>query len=158
MEIERKFLVSSLPCSLSSADHAGVTQTYLTEAGEETERRIRRVTRRGGEVCFLTEKRGDGMMREENEKRISRAEFDELFRSAVSRAIVKKRYFIPLGGDLRAELDVYEGFLSGLMTVEVEFATQNEAIAFTAPDWFGAEITDDRRYKNRSLAEKGLPQ
>ena len=158
MEIERKFLVSLLPRSLSDADHAMITQVYLTRVGEETEKRIRMVQGRGDEAYFLTEKRGKGMMREESERSISRAEFDELFRSAVSRAIVKKRYFLPLDGGLYGELDVYEGFLSGLMTVEVEFATQSEAIAFTAPDWFGSEVTDETCYKNRALAEKGLPQ
>ena len=158
MEIERKFLISALPESISDAEHAMIVQTYLTKYGEPFERRIRKVVRGGVEAHFLTQKSGKGLSRQENEVRISRAEFIELAREAVTESIVKKRHFISLDGGLTAELDIYEGRLSGLMTVEVEFVSLDEATAFTPPDWFGIEITDDARYKNRSLAENGIPQ
>ena len=158
MEIERKFLVAELPLHLSEAESALITQIYLTECGSDCEKRIRKVVRGGRDAHFLTEKSGNGLMRSETETRISRAEFDSLSRVAVSDAIIKKRHFVPIGGELTAELDIYEGNLSGLITVEVEFASTNEAIAFAPPPWFGCEITDDKRYKNRSLAENGIPK
>ena len=158
MEIERKFLVSELPECISEAETALITQIYLTEFGAANEQRIRKVVRDGIDTHFLTEKSGEGLSRSENEARISRAEFDRLSKAASSKAVVKKRHFIPLGGALTAELDVYEGELCGLMTVEVEFVSIDEANSFIPPAWFGREITDDKRYKNRSLAENGLPK
>lgn len=158
MEIERKFLVDSLPPKLSDAESALIVQIYLTECGEATERRIRRVVRNGREAHFLTEKSGKGMIREENEARISRAEFEALRASAISKPVIKKRHFMPLNEELTAEIDVYEEDLSGLITVEVEFPTSEKASSFLPPTWFGAEITNNGRYKNRSLAEKGVPE
>lgn len=157
MEIERKFLVTSFPDCFSNAENALVTQMYLTEFGSPIERRIRRIVRNDGGICFLTEKSGKGLSRVENERQISHEEFDELSHEATSDAIVKKRHFIPLGDSHTAELDIYDGKLSGLVTVEVEFVSLEEATAFVPPDWFGTEVTDDPHYKNRSLVENGLP-
>jgi CYTH domain-containing protein len=39
----------------------------------------------------------------------------------------------------------------------VEFASEEEAAAFRPPGWFGPEVTDDPRYRNRSLAEADRP-
>jgi CYTH domain-containing protein len=55
------------------------------------------------------------------------------------------------------ELDVFRGGLSGLCVAEVEFPSEEEAAAFSPPDWFGREVTDDERFKNKSLARHGRP-
>jgi CYTH domain-containing protein len=64
---------------------------------------------------------------------------------------------LPHGG-LRIEVDVYDGALTGLVLAEVEFATEQDSAAFEPPDWFGAEVTEDARYKNRALAVDGRPE
>ena len=69
----------------------------------------------------------------------------------------KRRHSIPLDGGLIAELDVYRDALQGLEVVEVEFPSEPDADAFTAPAWFGAEVTGDERFSNRELAERGRP-
>ena len=56
-----------------------------------------------------------------------------------------------------AELDVYHGELTGLVTVEVEFSSLEEAESFSPPAWFGEDITEDKRYKNKNLARNGRP-
>jgi CYTH domain-containing protein len=38
------------------------------------------------------------------------------------------------------------------MLVEVEFPSEAAARAFVPPDWFGEDVTGDRRYRNRTLA------
>ena len=43
------------------------------------------------------------------------------------------------------------------MNVEVEFPTLKDAFLFDAPEWFGAEVTEDRRYSNASLVKYGIP-
>ena len=66
--------------------------------------------------------------------------------------ITKKRYVIPLAGGLRAELDLFEGTFDGLRIVEVEFPTEKDANAFTAPAWFGEEVTFSSAYHNSTLS------
>ena len=39
----------------------------------------------------------------------------------------------------------------------MEFASQRDAAAFELPFWFGLEVTEGPRYKNRWLACHGLP-
>jgi CYTH domain-containing protein len=43
------------------------------------------------------------------------------------------------------------------MLVEVEFASVEDSARFSPPEWFGPEVTEDERYKNRQLAVHGLP-
>jgi len=41
-----------------------------------------------------------------------------------------------------------------LKVVEVELKSRKEAEKFLAPEWFGAEITEDENYKNANLATR----
>ena len=66
--------------------------------------------------------------------------------------IEKTRYLIPLDGGLTAELDVFEGDLAPLTLVEVEFDSVDAANEFTAPDWFGEDVTESGKYHNSYLS------
>lgn len=66
--------------------------------------------------------------------------------------IEKTRVFVPIEQGYTAELDIYHGFLEGLLTVEVEFPSEEAALEFIPPIWFGEDITSDKRFKNKSLA------
>lgn len=151
-EIERKFLLPALPDAVVRARETRIEQGYLAIA-EQTEVRLRRA---GGRMT-LTAKRGHGETREEHEIALYKEQFDELWVLAAERQLVKTRRRLPLDGDLTAEVDVYEGPLAGLAVVEVEFASAEQSQAFRAPDWFGAELTEDPAYSNQSLAGHGLP-
>ena len=94
------------------------------------------------------------MAREENEAQISQDEFEMLFSITEGRTIEKTRYYIDIG-KYTAELDVYSGKHEGLITVEVEFPSVDEAMLFEAPTWFGRELTNDERYRNKNLALSG---
>ena len=67
------------------------------------------------------------------------------------RLIEKTRYLISLTDKLTAELDVFHGDLAPLTLVEVEFESVEEANAFTAPEWFGEDVTNDGRYHNSNM-------
>jgi CYTH domain-containing protein len=54
-------------------------------------------------------------------------------------------------------MDVYSGALQSLVTVEVEFESEETSRAFSPPAWFGRELTGDVRYSNQQMARKGLP-
>ncbi len=149
-EIERKFLVSEMPRAESGS--TAIEQGYLA-LDEDTEVRLRRA----GDELFLTAKGGHGEVREEVEVSIDPPSFEALWPLTAGRRVRKVRHYVPLGHGLRAEVDVYEGGLDGLRTVEVEFDSAEASRAFAPPPWFGSELTGDRRYANQTLATEGLP-
>ncbi|WP_054739017.1 CYTH domain-containing protein [Cellulosilyticum ruminicola] len=149
MEIERKYLVKNLP-DLSLYTYKKLTQAYIS-----TKPVIR--LRQMNEDFFLTVKSAGHLIRNEFEMPISHEEYLSLLNKVEGTAIEKTRYYIPLTNNLTAELDLYHGFLEGLLTVEVEFNSEEAANIFTAPNWFGEDITFDARYKNNQLALHGKP-
>lgn len=149
MEIERKYLVKTLP-DLTSYSYKKLTQAYIS-----TKPVIR--LRQMDDTFFLTVKSSGHLMREEFEMQISHEEYTNLYKKIEGNPIEKTRYYIPLNDQLTAELDIYHGFLNGLLTVEVEFNCEETANSFTPPTWFGEDITFDARYKNNQLTLYGNP-
>lgn len=159
-EIERKYLVKYMPDRFYAYEHRELEQAYL-DFGEESgrEKRIRLMRSRSTVHYLYTEKSDGTLAREENEFEIGKKEFDRLAGEAASKFVKKARYYIPVAdGRLLSELDVYHGELTGLVTVEVEFPSLEASEGFTPPDWFGKEITEDKRYKNKNLAKNGIPE
>ena len=148
IERERKFLVRGAP-PLPDAG-VKVTQSYLAiEPGGGNETRIRRK----GDRFFLTIKSGEsGLARKEAEIEITARQFDELWSLAEKRAVEKIRYEVPLSDGLVAEVDVFSGRHDGLVLVEVEFDSDEQAAEFEPPAWFGEEVTNTPQYKNKNLA------
>ncbi len=149
-EIERKFLVKFLPDNKEIYPCHEIIQSYIS-----TNPTIR--IRKWDDSYVLTVKGGGFMKRVEYELELTKEQFDNLRRKTEGNTIVKKRYIIPLENGLKAELDVYYEDLSGFMNVEVEFPNEKSALLFTPPDWFGQEITQDKRYTNGSLSKFGIP-
>ena len=46
----------------------------------------------------------------------------------------------------------FSGHYKGLMLVEVEFETEEQANAFVPPEWFGKDVTFSGEYQNSRLA------
>jgi adenylate cyclase len=153
VEIERKFVLPAPPPGLDSRDHAQIEQGYVALDGNGTEVRIRR----RGDKRVMTIKSGSGLVRTEEEWPLEPERFDALWPLTDGRRVIKTRYLVPLEDELTAEVDVYEGALSGLVTAEIEFDSERDSEAFEAPDWLGREVTGDGRYANRALAVSGLP-
>lgn len=151
-EIERKFLVANLP-DLSRAEKAVVRQGYLTSPEDSTELRLRQ----RNDVFFLTLKGGGDLVRVERETEITRDQFETFWPETRGRRIEKVRYTDQMPDGHQFELDVFSGGLEPLCLVEVEFHTSEAANAYVPPDWFGADVTEDKRYKNMILAVNGLP-
>lgn len=150
-EIERKFLVKNLPGNLDSFPHHEIKQGYIS-----TNPTIR--IRQWDDKYILTVKSAGLMKKQEYELDLSMEQFDNLWKKVEGNTIEKTRYIIPLNDNLSAELDIYKGFLSGFINVEVEFSSTSEAIMFDSPDWFGQEVTQNPRYSNSSLSKYGKPQ
>ncbi|MCG7627900.1 CYTH domain-containing protein [Epibacterium sp. MM17-32] len=151
-EIERKFLVADQP-DLTAAQATPVRQGYLTALEDSTELRLRQK----GERFFLTQKGGSGRVREEREAEISPAVFETFWPGTMGRRVEKTRWTGALPDGQGYELDIFEGALAPLQMVEVEFSDEAAAEAFVPPSWFGHEVTEDKRFGNKSLAVHGLP-
>ena len=149
MEIERKYLVRKLPENLEQYNKKKIAQGYLC-----TEPVVR--IRRSNDDYYMTYK-GDGLMvREEYNLPLTQEAYEHLRPKIDGLLIAKTRYLIPLDNKLTAELDVFEEDLNGLVIVEVEFNTVEEANAFHAPDWFGEDVTNSGKYHNSYLSQRGL--
>jgi CYTH domain-containing protein len=151
-EIERKFIVERLPPEFKNLTGKTIRQGYIIDAAEGIELRVRRKQN----TYYQTIKMGEGLSRTEIEIALSPDQFDQLWPYTDGRRVSKTRYTLPVGAHT-AELDRFEGNLEGLVMVEVEFASVDDARAFAAPDWFGRDVTEDKRYKNKHLAVHGIP-
>lgn len=151
-EIERKWLVRDLP-DLSGVPGTEISQGYIAVAADGTEVRLRQK----GAAFFQTIKSDGGLVRGEIEIPLSQEQFDALWGVTAGRRVEKIRYELSHDGHT-IELDVFRGSLTGLVIAEVEFQSREAALDFSPPAWFGAEVTDDKAYRNKNLALNGAPR
>lgn len=152
MEIEKKYLVNSLPDNLETYPHSRMAQSYISR---NPVIRLRQIGSEAGNRYVLTVK-GEGLtVREEFELDISEESYLQLLKKAEGIVIEKTRYYIPLPGGHMAELDVFEGKLEGLKLVEVEFESEAMMQQFIAPVWFGEDVSENGAYHNSNLSQMG---
>lgn len=152
IEIERKFLLDGLAPTMRFARREPIRQGYVALDGD-TEVRVRITPR----AAVLTIKSGHGGTRVEEEVALDDRQGESLWQLTEGRRVQKSRRRVR-SGDVEVEIDEYGGALDGLLVAEVEFPDAASCDAFEPPSWFGREVTDDRRYANRSLAVDGLPE
>ena len=144
MEIERKFLITE-KIDVSSLEYDDIVQGYISLEPE-----VR--ARKKGEKYYLTSKSQGNLVRDEREKEISAEEYNLLMQDRNGGIVEKRRYYMPYGKHT-IEIDKYCSHLAGLIVAEVEFDSEDEASAFVPPRWFGPEVTCDKRFKNKNLAQ-----
>lgn len=142
MEIERKYLIKELP-DLEAYSYTDIEQAYISRSP------VIRVRRAGSEYWLTVKGRGM-MVREELNLPLTAESYLHLLRKAEGTVIRKRRYLIPYGA-YTIELDLFKSPREGLYMAEVEFPDEDEARSFTAPDWFGREVTDDPDYHNSNM-------
>ncbi len=148
MEIERKYLIHTLPGGYRSYPFHQIEQAYLC-----TEPVVR--IRRSDDDYYLTYKSKGLLVREEYNLPLTREAYLHLLEKADGILLTKKRYLLPIEGTkLTIELDVFEGAYQGLILAEVEFDTREEADAFIPPVWFGEDVTFSGEYQNSRLSLK----
>ena len=143
MEIERKYLIHTLPDNYKTFPCRQLEQGYLCK---EPVVRIRQ----DNDQYELTYKSKGHLVREEINMPLTKESYEHLRQKVDGRLITKKRYMIPYL-EYMIELDVFEGDLAPLIFAEVEFETEEEANHFVAPDWFGEDVTFEAKYKNSNL-------
>lgn len=152
-EIERKFLVKHLP-DLTGARAFQIRQGYLTGPADSVEVRLRQKD----DSYFLTLKSDGDVVRIERESEITAEQFSVFWPQTDGRRVEKTRWSGALLSGLVFELDEFSGALAPLTLVEVEFASELDAEEFVPPDWFGRDVTSDKRFKNKALALFGAPE
>lgn len=146
MEIERKYLIKTLPDHLADYPCCEIEQGYLS-----TDPVVR--IRRSNDTYLLTYKGKGLMVREEYNLPLTKEAFAHLKEKIDGRLIQKKRYLIPLPPHHTIELDIFSGNLAPLMLAEVEFDTEEEANTFLPPSWFGEDVTFSKTYHNSTLSQ-----
>ncbi len=153
MEIERKYAVHKIPGELTSYPCKRIEQGYL--CSNPTIR-----IRKSNEEYYLTYKsrsgnemkEGSAIIRNEVELPLTEEAYLTLKTKTEGNMVYKTRYLIPLEDGLTAELDVFEGVLSGLVFAEVEFPDEKTADRFVPPAWLGQDLSGDDRYSNHYLS------
>lgn len=145
MEIERKFLIKKLPDNLTSYKARKIEQAYLC-----TDPVVR--VRRDNDDYYLTYKSKGMIVREEYNLPLTKEAYGHLLAKADGNIITKTRYEIPEKDNLTIELDVFEGKFDGLLLAEVEFASEEEAIGYIPPEWFGEDVSNSTKYHNSTLS------
>lgn len=164
VEIERQWLIDAnkIPESfIYFSIRKNILQGYII-TDENSELRLRKINSelRLGRIkdeYYLEVKKGMGKIRENPKPiKISKELFNDWL-PKIKGNIGKKRYThsenLPF-----IELDFYLRELEGLIIAEVEFESEGESDKFIPPKWFGPEVTDDERYKDKNLAVCGLPK
>lgn len=145
MEIERKFLIKKLPDNLTSYKARKIEQAYLC-----TDPVVR--VRRDNDDYYLTYKSRGMIVREEYNLPLTKEAYGHLLAKADGNIITKTRYEIPEKDNLTIELDVFEGKFDGLLLAEVEFASEEEALGYIPPEWFGEDVSNSTKYHNSTLS------
>ncbi len=150
VEIERKFLLDSLPDAARLATPERIEQGYLP--GTELVERVRRVTAADGGIRYWrTVKFGTGVSRFELEEETTRAVFQALWPLTEGRRVDKHRHVVPDGAH-KWEIDGFAG--RDLVLAEVELESEGEEV--TIPDWLAPhvvrEVTGEDAYVNANLA------
>jgi adenylate cyclase len=155
MEIERKFQIKDMPVNLEQYKKKEIEQGYLCT------KPVLRI-RKSNDNYILTYKSRLGMESkpdevaltcEEVELPLTKESYEQLRPKTDNNLITKTRYLIPLESGYTVEFDVFHGRLEGLIFAEVEFPTEEAAASFEPPEWFGMDVSFDKRYKNNYLSK-----
>ena len=157
-EIEKKFIIrypdTEFLKKLPGCEYTDIEQIYLLNENGFSER----IRKRGRDSEFLyyhtLKKHITDMKRIEKENLICESEYNILKEKANPQlnVIYKTRYCIPYEGHM-LEIDVFP-FWKNQAFLEIELESEEEA--FSIPDYLEAvrDVTTDRAYTNRSLAEE----
>ena len=155
-EIERKYAVNYLPKDLKIADIIDIEQAFIYKDAK-TVIRIRKIQNKKSysiEYIYTIKTKGDIQHQKdaniastyEIESYIQEEDFNELIKNRISSIIKKTRMIIPIGNNLKVEMDIYKDYLQNLITAEVEFPNEDIVNNFQKPEWLGEEM----KYKELS--------
>ena len=151
IEIERKFLVDGDDWRALATRRVTMRQGYLTEDNGKSSIRVRL---QGIEARLNIKAAVVGRARAEYDYAVPVHDAHEILDTLCVGLVDKIRHYIdvtsPDGEALTWEVDEFAGANAGLVVAEIELRHSDQR--FETPVWLGAEVTEDRRYYNHSLA------
>lgn len=156
-EIERRFLLKSLPLSAGFNKTIHIQQHYLSDIDADIVERVRKSKERfsvnGEKMYHTTKERISDMSVTEIEEEINESVYNGLLiTKGIKRSISKTRYIKDFG-PLKWEVDVFEGI--NLVIAEIELP--NEDYPLSLPDWLKEvmllEVTGMHQFSNSNLAK-----
>ena len=163
MEIERKWLVRN---DLNLNDLCVYSKFHFTQVyiaiEDETEVRIRERHMYEPDDrtnYIITIKIGNGLVRNELEFKVTKYLYDKILSNLPNRIISKDMWTVSDDNlDSTIELHIYDNKLKGHIIAEKEFKSVEEANNYVPPEYCIKEVTNDDRYKNKSLSLNGWPK
>ena len=152
IEIERKFLAKDKSYILKLIED--IKPLNFIQAYLNTSPVIR--IRKEEDKYYLTYKGKGNIIKEEYNLEIDENSFNHLLKKCDGNTITKKRYKLSISDSLTAEIDIFDGKFTGLIIIEVEFPTIEESDNFNPPDWFGEDVSEDKRYHNAYMSTLDL--
>ncbi len=154
LEREKTYLLHSLPDDLHRYIMQELVDIYIPLRDGMAQLRARK----RGEKYEFTKKfplqAWNNSLQTEDTILIDKDEFDYLF-TYLPCILNKKRYsYSPCQGILY-DIDVFEWNLTWLIMIDVEFADESVMKDFVVPDFFGKELTQDKRFAWGVLAQMG---
>ncbi|MHC4911300.1 MAG: CYTH domain-containing protein [Planctomycetota bacterium] len=160
-EIERKYVLTAAPTAPADAIHMDLEQGYLAPgpgidvaSPAFAEGRLRRERHVDGAVVHThTVKRGAGMVRQEQEREITLAEFDAAWPRTAGARIAKHRYEVRVGEHLWV-VDEFKGRDLVLAEVEMPRPDENPAVPVWLAPFIDRDVTNDPAFRNFALARQ----
>lgn len=155
MEIERKFIPSSVPDDYLHGKCYLLEQAYIQTSPVIRIRQKAAIKddRISASSYILTVKSSGMMTRQEFELPLTKEEYEELLTKASGNIIKKRRYVHPISEHLLLELDIFEDRFEGLVIAEIEFPDEDTAKNYTPSSFLGEEVTFDSRFHNSNLSK-----
>ena len=150
-EIEHKYIVTGKEFIDMATESHNIKQGYLCKDKERTIRiRIMDTT---AFVTIKGETHGD--TRAEYEYPLPLDDAMSMMDSLCINPIIEKtRYIVPFKGN-NWEVDMFKGFLDGLILAEIEIPSSE--YKYDIPPFVGKNVTNDARYYNSNLVNGNIP-
>lgn len=155
-EIERKFIIKYLPKEIESIKKIEQKHIFKDTVCSIRVRKTQDFFKNEIVYTHTIKARGENTQKYsiyELEKNITEEEYNNLNPFYGSQIIEKYRLIIPIGDNLKAEVDVFDGWLKGLIIAEVEFESVEQAENFQMPDWFEKSVPH-KEFSNRKISTK----
>lgn len=144
MEIERKFILKSLPeIDLGTKLEY---KRYFIYSNNGIEMRIQQ---KGNSFELERKEKIDNLVSKKDKIMITKEEFNTL--KKISESSIERDSYIVKVDEYEVSIKVYTGVYEGLIRAEIEFDSKEEAQNYIAPAWFGIEITDTRVGRDSEL-------
>jgi adenylate cyclase len=150
LEIERKFLVAHDGWKKHIIRHSQI-RDGLIASNNGNKARVRIAD---DKATITLKSRRIGMVRTEFQYAIPCADAEEILRTMCDGNVLSKvRHFV-MHKDATWQVDVYDDVLKDIVIAEIELTQPDQD--FQIPDWVGAEVTDDPKYRKVNMHAERL--